>query len=420
MIRDAAIAGRHDHARRGRAREGQVRRDDRRGAASASSPRCRRCARCARAASAAVGVDFMACPHCGHRLNAGCPKCGRSLQAGWQFCPYLHDEHDGQADRRSSCAISGRRRSFRRRTSLNSRIRTIVEELLRLLGRCRRARRRDQEGVPARDRALPPGQGPASRHGVPGDGGSGDRRRSDRGVPDPDGSGAARASTTRICSADEAPARARAPQPPVRPPTPVPQPPPPAHRPAARAVLRRPASIAASSSERATTADFVRKAGRCRACATRSTAVTGGAAGAPDRGLRHGASTSKPQERPVQEGGSARPPARASSCRRWTPRRSRTCWPLAVKAAKAEATPSASCCSGPGHGAGEGAGGRHQRAAAEVPDGRACARPGRCERLGGTVSPGTPASVRALVQRLREGRRSADGPEPELSRGVSR
>jgi type IV pilus assembly protein PilB len=37
---------------------------------------------------AAVGVDFMACPHCGHRLNAGCAKCGRSLQAGWQFCPY--------------------------------------------------------------------------------------------------------------------------------------------------------------------------------------------------------------------------------------------------------------------------------------------------------------------------------------------
>jgi type IV pilus assembly protein PilB len=37
---------------------------------------------------AAVGVDFMACPHCGHRLNAGCAKCGRQLQAGWQFCPY--------------------------------------------------------------------------------------------------------------------------------------------------------------------------------------------------------------------------------------------------------------------------------------------------------------------------------------------
>jgi type IV pilus assembly protein PilB len=36
----------------------------------------------------AVGVDFMACPHCGQRLNSGCPKCGRSLQPGWQFCPY--------------------------------------------------------------------------------------------------------------------------------------------------------------------------------------------------------------------------------------------------------------------------------------------------------------------------------------------
>ena len=38
--------------------------------------------------SAAVGMDFMACPQCGHRLNAGCQKCGRSLQPGWQFCPY--------------------------------------------------------------------------------------------------------------------------------------------------------------------------------------------------------------------------------------------------------------------------------------------------------------------------------------------
>jgi len=36
----------------------------------------------------AVAVDFMACPHCGHRLNSGCPKCARSLQPGWQFCPY--------------------------------------------------------------------------------------------------------------------------------------------------------------------------------------------------------------------------------------------------------------------------------------------------------------------------------------------
>jgi type IV pilus assembly protein PilB len=36
----------------------------------------------------AVGVDFMACPHCGKRLGGGCPHCGRSLQPGWNFCPY--------------------------------------------------------------------------------------------------------------------------------------------------------------------------------------------------------------------------------------------------------------------------------------------------------------------------------------------
>jgi type IV pilus assembly protein PilB len=35
-----------------------------------------------------VAMDFMACPHCGHRLNASCAKCGRPLQAGWHFCPF--------------------------------------------------------------------------------------------------------------------------------------------------------------------------------------------------------------------------------------------------------------------------------------------------------------------------------------------
>ena len=31
----------------------------------------------------AVAVDFMGCPHCGHRLNAGCGKCGRLLNIQW-------------------------------------------------------------------------------------------------------------------------------------------------------------------------------------------------------------------------------------------------------------------------------------------------------------------------------------------------
>ena len=42
------------------------------------------CAGC----GATVGVDFLACPHCGKRLSDGCTHCGRALEPGWSFCPY--------------------------------------------------------------------------------------------------------------------------------------------------------------------------------------------------------------------------------------------------------------------------------------------------------------------------------------------
>jgi len=48
----------------------------------------------------AVAVDFMACPHCGHRLNAGCNKCGRTLQAEWQFCPYCASTQQAKTSKR--------------------------------------------------------------------------------------------------------------------------------------------------------------------------------------------------------------------------------------------------------------------------------------------------------------------------------
>jgi len=50
--------------------------------------------------SAAVGLDFMACPQCGHRLNAGCSKCGRSLQPEWQYCPYCMTSAAAKQSRR--------------------------------------------------------------------------------------------------------------------------------------------------------------------------------------------------------------------------------------------------------------------------------------------------------------------------------
>ncbi|MBI1873606.1 MAG: Flp pilus assembly complex ATPase component TadA, partial [Acidobacteria bacterium] len=48
----------------------------------------------------AIGLDFLACPHCGRRVSGGCSSCGRGIQPGWKYCPY--------------CATSTERRERRR------------------------------------------------------------------------------------------------------------------------------------------------------------------------------------------------------------------------------------------------------------------------------------------------------------------
>ncbi len=35
-----------------------------------------------------VALDFIACPHCSHRLSGGCTTCGRAQQPGWTCCPF--------------------------------------------------------------------------------------------------------------------------------------------------------------------------------------------------------------------------------------------------------------------------------------------------------------------------------------------
>jgi type II secretory ATPase GspE/PulE/Tfp pilus assembly ATPase PilB-like protein len=55
--------------------------------------------------SGAVAMEFMACPHCGHKLNKGCGKCARSLQPGWAFCPYCASS----AAPKSSKKLAGRK-----------------------------------------------------------------------------------------------------------------------------------------------------------------------------------------------------------------------------------------------------------------------------------------------------------------------
>jgi type IV pilus assembly protein PilB len=49
---------------------------------------------------AVVGIDFIACAHCGVRLNSSCPHCGRSMQPGWNYCPYCAQRTEMEDPRR--------------------------------------------------------------------------------------------------------------------------------------------------------------------------------------------------------------------------------------------------------------------------------------------------------------------------------
>ncbi len=60
---------------------------------------------------AAVGVDFMACPHCGNASERRLPALRPALQPGWKFCPYCAHEHgvakrvEAPAARRSAATL---------------------------------------------------------------------------------------------------------------------------------------------------------------------------------------------------------------------------------------------------------------------------------------------------------------------------
>jgi RNA polymerase subunit RPABC4/transcription elongation factor Spt4 len=62
----------------------------------------------------AIGVDFVACPHCGRTLISACPRCHRALQPTWTFCPYCSTDteawrklrHIAQKDQRELAAAN--------------------------------------------------------------------------------------------------------------------------------------------------------------------------------------------------------------------------------------------------------------------------------------------------------------------------
>ena len=225
--------------------------------------------------------------------------------------------------------------------------------------------------------------------GVPGDG-LGHRRRSDRGLPDPDGPGAAgevqrgpvrRTRRRRRRGRRALSRRRRLPDPSRR-------------LPRRRSVVLvrvvlRPAR--ASPRQRGASSgagvEFVKKASLSRVKDAVEDVMGDAESGHVTRASTW-RSSSKPKRRPVQEGGRRDPPAGRSSCRSSTPRRSPTCWAERDERQARRTRPLCVLLMGPGLAPAKDLATRDQRAAPEGPECRSCARAGRCERLGGTVSPG--------------------------------
>ena len=392
MVRDAAVERRHDHARRGRRS-----RRSRRASTTAEEllrvvTEVREMRTLCPGCSGAVGDGLHGLPALRPPAERRLPEVRPGAPGRVEVLPVLRDEHDAEAGRRSSCATSGRRWSCRPRTSLNSRTRIVEELTTTARRRSRRRRRRNQEGVPAEIARYHPDKVQHLGTRVPGDRGRA-RRRADRGVPDPDGSRRCGAKYDDDRSAGGGAGRAGG-RP--RPAGARPEPAPPAHRTAAAPapLVRRRSPLRSRS--RATDESTSCEGGAVAPARRGRRPCSAGAAAAPDRR----ASTSAFDVEGARAACSRRR-SRASACwSRFVPQVDAAavdgCWPLAVEGGQGADDAVCLLLLGPGLAPARdlalaiaSSGGRSRTAGS-------CARPGRCERLGSTVSPGTPASVRAL------------------------
>jgi predicted amidophosphoribosyltransferase len=44
-----------------------------------------------------ISRDYMACPHCGSRLQSPCPACGKPVRSLWKSCPHCGSPLGGES-----------------------------------------------------------------------------------------------------------------------------------------------------------------------------------------------------------------------------------------------------------------------------------------------------------------------------------